>query len=108
MPLTRTFRETVKERAATDQKFRNAMLTEGLESLVGGDFDTAKSMLRDYINATEGFESVSEALNIPPKSLMRMLSADGNPRSANLINVIGHLRKKAGVDLVVRLQPRRN
>jgi hypothetical protein len=56
MPLTRSFKETVQARVRRDPAFRPALLTEGVEALLAGDLDTGKAVLRDYINATIGFE----------------------------------------------------
>ena len=52
-----------------------------------GEITLAKAILRDYINATVGFNGLAEATHIPPKSLMRMFSAAGNPRAANLLKL---------------------
>jgi DNA-binding phage protein len=103
MPLTREFRETVKNRAERDPDFRNGLLTEALEAIVRGELDLAKVLLRDFINATEGFESVGRAIERSPKSLMRMMSVSGNPNAANLFRVTRHLQERAG--LAFRLVP---
>jgi len=52
MPLTRSFKKFVKSRVERDPKFRQAIFQEAVQTLVEGDVDTAKSVLRDYINAT--------------------------------------------------------
>ena len=101
MALTRDFKETVKDRADRDPEFRNGLLTEALEAIVCGDVEVAKVMLRDYINATVGFESVGKAVDKDPKSLMRMLSSSGNPNVKNLFSVTQFLQKKAGVEFRV-------
>lgn len=97
MALTRDFRQTVKDRADRDPKFRNGLLTEALEAVVRGELEVAKILLRDYINATEGFEAVGNAVEKSPKSLMRMLSPVGNPNAKNLFDVTQYLQKKAGM-----------
>ena len=102
MPLTRDFKETIKERAARDDAFRLALLTESIECLLAGDIDTGKTILRDYINATLGFEELAALTGQPPKSLMRMVGPKGNPRADNLFNVIQHLQDKEGVTFEVR------
>ena len=51
MPLTRDFKETVQARIERDPAFREELLKQGLESLLSGDVDTGKAILRDYINA---------------------------------------------------------
>jgi len=45
----------------------------------------AKTVLRDYLNATVGFAELAEATHIPCKSLMRMLGPSGNPRADNFL-----------------------
>ena len=59
------------------------------------------SELRDYINATGGFQPVSAATGTPEKSLMRMFGPRGNPQATNLFAVIAHLQAAAGVRLEV-------
>jgi DNA-binding phage protein len=102
MPLTRSFNETVRERAAADPKFRAALFGEAAGSLLDGDLETAKIALRAYINATIGFEKLAKATGTPAKSLMRMFGPSGNPTADNLSSVIGVLQKKTGVRLEVR------
>ena len=102
MPLTRSFKETIQARVRRDAAFRAALLTEGVEALLAGDLDTGKAVLRDYINATIGFDRLGEATGTPPKSLMRMFSSRGNPNARNLFTVIGHLQRESGVNLQVR------
>jgi DNA-binding phage protein len=101
MVLTRNFKELVKERVERDPKFRAALLKEAVETMLAGDMATGKAVLRDYINATIGFEKLGKATGTPPKSLMRMFGPSGNPRSQNLFSVIGHLQKQARLTLHV-------
>jgi hypothetical protein len=58
MSLTRDFRELVQKRIASDPGFRDALLREGIDTMLSGDVDTGKSILRDYIKATGGFEKL--------------------------------------------------
>jgi DNA-binding phage protein len=102
MALTRSFKETVKARVASDPAFKDALLTEGLNALIEGDLDTGKAVLRDYINATVGFEALAAATGTPAKSLMRMFGPRGNPSASNLFAVIRHLQLASGVTLEVR------
>jgi len=97
MPLTRDFKETIRARVARDPKFRKELLREGIESMLTGDIATAKTILRDYINATVGFTELAEATHIPSKSLMRMLGPTGNPRAENLFEVVSFLQHREGV-----------
>lgn len=101
MALTRDFRETVKARAERDLRFRAALFTEAVEQMLAGDLETGKAMLRDYINATIGFQRLALETGTPAKSLMRMFSRRGNPRADNLFAVIGRLQASSGIRLGV-------
>lgn len=102
MALTRDFKDTVQARATKDAKFRKALLTESVECFLSGDLETGKTILRDYINATIGFEQLANATSKSPKSLMRMFSIEGNPRADNIFSILSILQKKEGVQLHVR------
>jgi DNA-binding phage protein len=106
MPLTRDFKDTIRARVERDPKFRKELLRESLESLLAGDIATAKTILRDYINATVGFTELSEATQIPSKSLMRMLGPTGNPRADNLFEVVSFLQHREGVRFQLRAAPK--
>lgn len=80
MALTRDFKETVRARAQSDPAFRRALLQEGVECLLSGDLDTGKVVLRDYINATMGFEELGSLTDRQPKGLMRMFGPGAIPR----------------------------
>jgi len=101
MALTRDFKATVKARAERDASFREALLTEAVELLLSGEIETGKAILRDYINATVGFERLARETGTPSKSLMRMLGPKGNPRASNLLGVIGALQQVSGLHLAV-------
>jgi DNA-binding phage protein len=94
MALTRDFKETVQARARRDPAFRQALLQEAVTTMLDGDLKTGKAVLRDYINATIGFEELGRATGTPPKSLMRMFGPRGNPQASNLFAVLGHLQKQ--------------
>lgn len=104
MPLTREFKETVQARLQSDRKYRQELLREGVECLLTGDLDTGKTILRDYINGTIGFDELSRRTKRPAKSLMRMLGSSGNPQARNLLEVIHHLQKAEGLHFEVSLR----
>ena len=105
MAVTRDFKELVQRRMAQDPAFAAALLREGIDTMLAGDVDTGKAILRDYIKATVGFEQLGEATGTPPKSLIRMLGPRGNPQARNLFGIIGYLQKQAGVELHVAPSP---
>jgi DNA-binding phage protein len=59
--------------------------------------ETGKAMLRNYINATIGFQELAAVTNHSSKSLMRMLSPSGNPQAKNLFEVLSALQARAKV-----------
>ena len=79
MVLTKDFKDTIKNRVARDLAFREELLKEGIECLLTGDVDTGKAVLRDFINATIGFDALGTATERSPKRLMRILGPKGNP-----------------------------
>ena len=105
MALTRSFKETVQARVLADPAFRDALLREGIETMLGGDVDTGKAILRDYIKATVGFEKLGAETGSSAKSLIRMFGPRGNPQARNLFAVLGHLQRHAGLTLYVTAQP---
>ena len=102
MALTRDFKETIQKRVQTDPVFREELLKEGVQCLVSGDMETGKTILRDYINATVGFEELGDLTDKSPKSLMRMFGPKGNPQAKNLFEIIEWLQKREGICLEVR------
>jgi DNA-binding phage protein len=106
MPLTKSFSELVQKRVGEDPEFGAALLREGIDTMLTGDVDTGKAILRDYIKATVGFEKLGEATGTPAKSIIRMLGPRGNPQAHNLFGIIGYLQKQAGVQLHVAPEPK--
>ena len=99
--LTGSVRELIEEYIASDPAFREALIQEAIETMLTGDVETGKTILRDYIKATEGFEKLGQALGTPAKSLIRMFGPHGNPQARNLFGVIGYLQKRDGLSLRV-------
>ncbi len=101
MALTKNFKDTIKERAQRDPEFRKGLLSESIECLLSGDVATGKTLLKDYINSTIGFEDLAKITSKSSKSLIRMFGPKGNPQSNNLFNIIGILQEKEGVHLTI-------
>ena len=102
MALTKSFKDRVQTRAEADPSYRYGLLTESIESMLSGDLETGKLLLRDYVNATIGFEGLSKLTEKSAKSLMRMLSTAGNPTAKNLFSIISLLQQEEGVQLHIR------
>ena len=101
MALTRDFKVTIQERVLTDPEFRVGLLTQAAECLLDNEINVAKALLRDYVNATLGFKQLGSLMDKKPQSLMRMLSDKGNPRLANISELVSSLRKNEGIELHV-------
>jgi DNA-binding phage protein len=99
MALTRKFKDTVQRRAARDPEFRHALLVEAINELLAGDYDIAKSILRDYINATITFPVLAQELNKSSKSIHRMLGPNGNPRMDSIAGILKVLQSKECIKL---------
>lgn len=104
MPLTHDFKETIRARAQNDTNFRLALLREAVECLINGDLAVGKSVLRDYVNATVGFQDLEKQTRIPAKSLMRMLGPKGSPSAANLSSILTALQKAEGIHFELSLR----
>lgn len=101
MALTRDFKVTVAARAQRDPKYCQALFTEAINAYLAGDTETGKSVLRDLVNATIGFEGLAAEVKKPSKSLHRMLAPHGNPSTENFFGIIRALQKKTRVRLRV-------
>lgn len=102
MVLTRDFKETVAKRIHKDARFRRALLAEAVETLLDGDLNTGKALLRDYVNATVGFETLAKAIGKDSKSIHRMLGAKGNPTAENIFTIVKILQDVTDISLHVK------
>ena len=103
MTLTRDYKETVVARVARDPDFAKALLDEAATLFLTGEPDAARLILRDLVNATVGFEGLSEITHKPSKSLHRMLSPRGNPSMDNLAVIFSAIRHWLKVSFDVRV-----
>jgi len=106
MPLTKDFRQTVRERVQRDPAFRRALLQEAIEQMLSGDVATGKALVRNYINATVGFQALARTVRTPAPSLMRMFSPKGNPSASNVFGVIAELQKHEGINFALKAKRR--
>lgn len=107
MALTREFKETVVARIKKDTRYRRALLAASIDAFLDGDIDTGKSILRDYINATIGFERLSKIIKKDSKSIQRMLGPNGNPRADNIFSIIKILKDDENLCVYVKIDKRK-
>jgi hypothetical protein len=96
------FMETVMARVSDDPEFQAALLAEGMNLLLAGDIETGKTIIKTYIEATVGFESLANAIGIPAKNLLPMFGDTGDPTAAEIFAIISYLQKTADMYLTVR------
>jgi DNA-binding phage protein len=71
----------------------------GEPSVVNGEQDSTKPILRDFVNATVGFEALAKEIHKPTKSLHRMLSQSGNPTMSNISAVFAAIKRALKVEV---------
>lgn len=101
MPLTIEFKEVFKANIDQDPAFGHELLGSAIQSLLDNDIATGRAILRNYVNATMGFQELARAIGGQEKSLMRMLSPGGNPLASNLFQVIHALQQFNDVHLEI-------
>jgi len=67
MATTKSCKELVQRRAAAEPAFAEALLRQRIDTMLSGDVETGKTILRNYIKATAGFEKLGEATATPPE-----------------------------------------
>jgi DNA-binding phage protein len=103
--LTRDFRDTVRQRMQHDKEFHADVLASMITQLLDGQLDLARYQLREYIIGDVGLEQFSQEIEIPAKSLSRMLGPKGNPTSDNLIKIITSVSKRRNIKLRAIAEP---
>ncbi|MDP2166040.1 MAG: hypothetical protein Q8K21_17810 [Hydrogenophaga sp.] len=71
MTLTRDFKQTVIKRAQRDPAFAKALLDAAAALFLSGGPDTARLILRDRVNATVGFEQLTQLTQLTRKPSKR-------------------------------------
>jgi DNA-binding phage protein len=102
MPLTIEFKEVLKACIDRDPAFGHELLASAVQAFLDNDLATGRAILRNYVNATIGFQQLARIVGGQEKSLMRMLSANGSPLASNLFEVINALQQFNDVHLEVR------
>jgi hypothetical protein len=61
------------------------LIIKATNAFLDGDLDTGKTLLRDYLNATEALPSIARELAQDEKSIRRMIGPKGNPTLKNFV-----------------------
>lgn len=100
--ITEPADELLRQRLIGDPGFGGDLLGEAVECLLKNEVVVAQLLLRDLTNCTVGFPALARETGLMEKSLMRMLSAKGNPQARNLFLIIEALQRLNGLTLQVR------
>ncbi len=101
MALSRKFKETVQLRVQQDPEYRKELIIEATNAFLDGDIDTGKTLLRDYLNATDALPYIARELSKDEKSIRRMIGPKGNPTLKNFVSLLGACKRREGLDLRV-------
>jgi len=101
MALTKSYQETVLKRIREDPAYAKALYNEAIDAILSGEREEGLMMMRDIVNADVGFPRLAKHLDIPEKSLHRMLSRRGNPS----VGVFGRIAK--GLRDILNFSPTR-
>jgi len=107
MPLTIEFKEVFKASIDRDPAFGHELLGSAVQCFLDNDLATGRAILRNYVNATIGFQQLAKAIGGQEKSLMRMLAPNGSPLASNLFQMIHALQQFNDVHLEVSAVPRK-
>ena len=104
MALTRNYKETVLSRIRRDPAFGAALYKEATTALLEGDTAVAFSILRDLVHARISFKRLASRTHLNEKSLLRMLSAKGNPTAEHTGRILKSVREELRLKPVVSVK----
>ena len=90
-----------------DRELRLIHLQEALQLFFGNgecNTRTALLMLRDIVNASIGFQTLSQAIGKTDKNLMGMLTASSNPTIGNVCLIIKEIAKYENSDIELNVK----
>lgn len=103
MPTT-SYKAAMKAMVNENPELGAEMLEDALNSLLSGELDEGRLLLRQFVNATMGFKELAERTGKVDKNLMRTLSAAGNPTASNLFEIVQACIQAEGVTVAAHVQ----
>ncbi|WP_068319038.1 hypothetical protein [Polycladidibacter hongkongensis] len=98
------YEHALKDMLDENPHMNTEMLEGALNMILSGKLDEGRLLLRQFINSTLGFKELAKRTGKIDKTLMRSLSASGNPTAANLFEIIQVCMKAEGVTAAAQLQ----
>jgi DNA-binding phage protein len=102
MPTT-SYNEALKDMIEDNPHMAAEMLEGALNSLLSGELDEGRLLLRQFVNATMGFQELAKRTGKIDKNLMRTLSAAGNPTASNLFEIVQACIQAEGVTVAAHV-----
>ena len=99
------YNEALKDMLDENPHMSAEMLEGALNMILSGELDEGRLLLRQFVNATIGFKELAKRTGKVDKTLMRILSASGNPTATNLFDIIQACLDAAGVKAAAYIQP---
>lgn len=103
---TVTYNQMIKDMVKERPEFASEMLEDAINSILAGELDDGRLLLRQYVNATIGFQALAKATGKIDRALMRSLSKSGNPTASNLFEIVRACADAQGVTVAARVLPR--
>ena len=100
LTLHRCMSRAIYRRFRTDRSFRTGLLHAAVQALLDDDVALARGLLRRLVDATIGFNGLAALMDANPKSLIRMLSPNGNPSARHLMSIFARVAQAEGVRLL--------
>jgi DNA-binding phage protein len=104
---TISYNDSLKGMIGQKPELGAELLEDAVNSLLAGDLDEGRLLLRQFVNATIGFKELAARTGKIDKNLMRTLSISGNPTAANLFEIVRACVEAQGltIDAHVRKAP---
>lgn len=105
--LNQDLSRAIYQRLQKGPTFRACVLRESVRAMLDDNVELTKGLLRRVIDATLGYDDLAVLIDGHPKSLVRMLSASGNPSAKHLVGILTRVARANGVGFAVQLAERR-
>ena len=100
------YNQMMRDMIAKRPEMAVEMLEHAVNRIFAGDLVEGRLLLRQYVNATLGFQELARRTEKIDRGLMRMLSKDGNPTATNLMEIVRACADVEDVDITAKLSPR--
>ena len=104
MPTSRSFHDSMIDRAKSDPAFRRSLLRESTEAILNSEFDVGYRLIRDYMKSVSYLDQVSSDLGIEDDEVIGLFDPDSNIAGTQLVSVLILMLRHEGMALATRRQ----